>query len=47
MPVFYSSQSSDSSDSYDIAAHRLKLGAKVCYGFLLAVYISDPNVTRE
>lgn len=47
MLVFYSSRSSDSSDSYDIAAHRLKLGTKVCYEFLLAAYISDPNATRE
>lgn len=47
MLVFYSSRSSDSSDSCDVAAHRLKLGTKVCYDSLLAVYISDPNATGE
>lgn len=47
MLMFHSSQSSDSPDSGDLAAHQLKLGTKVCYDFFLSVYISVLNATGK
>lgn len=47
MLMFHSSQSSDSPDSGDLAAHQLKLGTKVCYDFYISVYISVLNATGK